>query len=77
MTAKTNTTRPREDFRARGELQGNSKLTAKEVIEIRERYARRMLKGHRVTIRQLANEYGICEFHCRRILHREVWRHVS
>jgi hypothetical protein len=67
---------PTESFIARGELNGKSKLTAAEVIELRQRYARRYEIGQRVTIRQLAKRFGISAFHCWRILHREVWRHV-
>ena len=67
----------RESFIARGDLNGNSKLTAQEVIELRERYARRKQIGQRVTIQQLAKRFGISVVHTWRILHRDVWKHVT
>ncbi len=65
-----------ERFTAKGELNGSAKLTTEQVIEMRQRYARRAEKGQRVTIAQLAVEYGISTTHAVRILHREVWQHV-
>jgi transposase len=67
----------RESFIARGELNGNSKLTAAKVIELRERYARRTQIGQRTTIRQLAQRFGLSMTHVWRILHREVWKDVA
>jgi transposase len=65
-----------ESFIARGDLNGNSKLTALQVIELRERYARRAQIGQRTTIHRLARRFGISATHVWRILHREVWKHV-
>jgi len=66
----------RESFIACGELNGNHKLTTAQVIELRERYARRRQIGQRTTIRQLAKRFGISMTHTARILHREVWPDV-
>ena len=63
-------------FTARGDLNGNAKLTTLQVIELRERYARRAQIGQRTTIHRLAKRFGISNTHCWRILHREVWAHV-
>jgi len=65
-----------KEFVARGDLNGNSKLTTAKVIELRERYARRTHIGQRTTIRQLAERFGLSMTHVWRILHREVWKHV-
>ena len=66
-----------ESFIARGELNGNSRLTTAEVIELRERYARRTHIGCRVTMQGLAKRFGISLSHVARILRREVWQHVA
>jgi len=66
-----------ESFIARGDLNGNSKLTSAKVIELRERYARRYQIGQRTSIRELAQRFGISMSQVWRILHREVWKHVA
>jgi len=65
-----------ESFIARGELNGNSKLTTASTTEIRERYARRTHIGCHVTMQGLAKRFGISLSHVARILRREVWGHV-
>jgi hypothetical protein len=66
-----------EHFTAVGHLNGMAKLTPEQVTDIRRRYARRAEKGRKVTIAQLAREYGITTTHCTRILHYESWQHVA
>jgi len=66
-----------ESFIARGELNGNATLTTAQVIELRERYARRTQIGQRTSIRELAKRFGISESQVYRILHRQVWTHVA
>lgn len=57
----------------RGERQGMSKLTEKQVVEIRRRYKRYSRKdGSGV----LAKEYGVCLTQIYRVVSREHWRHV-
>lgn len=54
-----------------GEQVGTSKLTTKEVMEIRERYAR-----GGITQAKLAQQYGVKTKNIWRIIHRKSWRHV-
>jgi hypothetical protein len=63
-------------FRARGECNGNAKLKSEQVIEIRERYSRRMQKGQHVTMQELADRFHICLTQVRQILLRRVWMHL-
>ena len=56
----------------RGEKNGRSKLTAKQVLEIRRRYA----EGG-VTQRELADEYGIAaQSQISNIIHGRRWKHL-
>jgi hypothetical protein len=56
----------------RGEKQGNSKLTAEDVREIRSRYRPRV-----ITQKQLANEYGVTRSHiCLILKRRRTWLHI-
>jgi DNA-binding GntR family transcriptional regulator len=64
-------------FLARGELNGNSTLTADEVVLMRQLYARRALKDCKVTMTGLAKRFGVSVMQVRRILHREQWVHVA
>lgn len=57
---------------ARGEDQGLSKLTEREVQLIREIYA-----GGGVTHRGLAAEFGVAKTSISRVLYRLTWRHVA
>jgi predicted DNA binding protein len=62
-----------------GELHGMVKLTNEQVLAIRSRYARRSLRGdrdYRITMGQLAKEYGVSKQQVLRILHREQWKHL-
>lgn len=52
----------------RGERNGYSKLTEKEVIEMRKRY----LKNN-ITQAQLAKEYNVSAGHINNIIHKRVW----
>ena len=62
-----------------GELHGMAILTNEQVLAIRSRYARRSLRGnkdYRITMAQLAKEYGVSKQQVLRILHREQWKHL-
>ena len=65
-----------ESFVARGDLNGNSKLSTAEVIELRERYSRRTQIGQGVTMQELAKRFNISVSHVWRLLHRQQWQHV-
>ena len=67
----------REHFTAKGECNGNHKLTTSEVIEIRERYARRMQIGQRCTMPELARRFHVSVNAIARILRRTAWKHVA
>ena len=55
-----------------GERHPNARLTAKQVLEIRRRYA----EGN-VTQRELADEYGIAtQSHISNIIHGHSWKHL-
>lgn len=58
--------------KAHGEQHSQARLTAKQVIEIRQRYA-----GGGVTQQSLANEYGVCREHIRDIIAHKKWRHLA
>ena len=57
---------------ARGERQGQSKLTSSQVIEIRRRYVPR-----KISMRYLAREYGIATSTVNHILQGDNWQHLS
>jgi hypothetical protein len=57
--------------RVRGEEVNTAKLTADEVLVIRDRYA----KGG-VSQQALGDEYGVSQFNIGCIVRRETWRHV-
>jgi len=57
--------------RARGERNGNVKLTVDDIRAIRERYAAG--EGSQET---LAKEYGTVQSHVGRIVNRQNWRHI-
>lgn len=63
--------RPKKGQAAKGEANGNAKLTESQVREIRKRYA-----GGGVTYRVLAKEYGIAWFTAASIIKRRNWKHV-
>jgi DNA-binding transcriptional regulator LsrR (DeoR family) len=50
------------------EKNGNSKLTAEQIEEIRQTY-----KTEGLTQRELADKFGICKTHARRIIRYESW----
>lgn len=58
---------------AKGETNGNSKLTKADVLEIRARYKprhKRDGRGH------LAVEFGVEEYYITHIIRRKVWKHI-
>jgi predicted XRE-type DNA-binding protein len=57
---------------AKGESQGNAKLTAEQVLEIRARYATR-----NIFQRRLAKEYGVSQIEISRIIRGEKWSHIQ
>ena len=62
-----------------GELHGRAVLTNEQVLAIRSRYARRSPRGdrdYRITMAQLAREYGVSKRQVLRILHRVQWTHL-
>lgn len=56
---------------ARGEQVGNAKLTASQVIEIRQRYA----NGDHA-LKKLSKEYGLTPSNIYKIAMHKVWRHI-
>ncbi|KKM18276.1 hypothetical protein LCGC14_1667300 [marine sediment metagenome] len=60
------------ELQARGERQGSSKLTAKQVSEIRLEYA-----GKYITQRELAKKYGVRQVTIWAILQRKTWDHIQ
>lgn len=58
-------------FVCRGEAQGNSKLTAEQVADIRRRFA----SGERST--SIANDYRIHPGHVRKVARGAAWAHVK
>ena len=60
-----------EEKRARGSKNGNSKLTEKEVKEIREKYI-----PFKITHKKLAQEYNVSEPTIKNILNRKVWANI-
>ena len=56
----------------KGEKNGQSRLTAEQVREIRARHA----KGD-VSMRQLSREYPVCYQAIRKILHNITWRNIT
>jgi len=59
------------NFDNRGERQGNSKLTEKEVLEIRELYS----KGN-ISQKEIAEIYGVSQQNIGYIINRKKWNHV-
>ena len=55
----------------RGSLQLNSKLTEKQVLEIRKEYT-----NTKTTQKKLAIEYGVCQQLIGDIINRKKWNHV-
>ena len=55
----------------RGEKNGFSKLTEKQVKEIRDKY-----KPHIITKKMLASEYGVLPSCIKDIVQRRSWRHI-
>jgi hypothetical protein len=59
-------------YMAHGEENPNSKLTARQVHEIRVAYVPR-----KVSLSMLASRYGVAKSTVRRIVQGEAWRHVE
>lgn len=54
-----------------GEAQGLAKLTKEAVLDIRQRYV-----PYKVTLRQLAEEYGVNEVTIHYAVHGKSWKHI-
>lgn len=63
--------RKRRDRKALGEAAGKTKLTAAQVLEIRQRY-----RPWKVSFQNLATEYSVCPATINAIIHRETWKHI-
>lgn len=61
----------RHGTRRQGESTNNSKLTEREVLRIRADHA-----GGRESFGALARRFGVSEATIRRVVKRELWRHV-
>jgi len=57
---------------ARGEQNGDSKLSAEQVLEIRRRFA-----AGGVTQQELGDEFGVCQTLVSRIVRRKNWAHLE
>ena len=57
---------------ALGEKNGQSKLTEKSVLEMRQKYATR-----KFTYKQLGEEYGVCVDTVKKAVRGIYWRHVK
>lgn len=57
--------------KARGEQNNLSKLTEKQVIEIRKRYI-----SEKITHRKLASEYGVTHSTIGDIIRKNIWSHI-
>ena len=55
----------------RGSENGRAKLTEREVLSIRSRYS-----NGNISLRSLAQEYGVNYTHISGIVHRRTWKHV-
>lgn len=56
----------------RGERYGLAKLTERDVLEIRRRYA-----GEGISQRKLAREFGLHQTHIGDIVNRKCWAHIT
>jgi hypothetical protein len=54
-----------------GEKNGNSKLTAIQINEIRDKYSFR-----KTTYKELSEEYNVMKNYIARIVKRQVWKHI-
>lgn len=64
-----------KERQAKGEANGNSKLTEDDVREIRRRYCR--WSQSRSNLRELMHEFGVAKAAVQNILSRKTWKHVS
>jgi uncharacterized protein involved in tolerance to divalent cations len=63
-----------QDMRRKGRNPHPLKLTEHDVLEIRRRYENRNVA--KVTMQQLADEYGVYKGHISKIIHAQKWRHI-
>lgn len=56
----------------RGENNGRAKLSPKQVIEIRERYA-----TGEIYQAELAKEYGVTQAVVQKLIRRKIWKHID
>ena len=66
----------RKNRNAKGESQGSSKLTEKDVTEIRRRYIKGSGVKDRGNCQELSREFGIHPRALRLIAHKDRWRHI-
>jgi len=64
-------------YAAKGELSGRAKLSNQQVLTIRRRYEVGLVRRvDRVTMAELALQYGVSKMQIKRIVHREQWLHL-
>jgi hypothetical protein len=63
-----------QDMRRKGRNPHPLKLSEKDVLEIRRRYENR--KMFKITMQQLADEYGVYKGYISKIIHHQKWRHI-
>lgn len=71
VTAKENLQHACDNGIRIGEKNGNSKLNANQIKEIREKY-----KFRKYTYKDLSKEYGIGKNYIGRIINKIVWKHL-
>lgn len=62
------------DMRRKGRNPHPLKLSESDILEIRHRYANR--EAVKISMQQLANEYGVVKGYISKIIHRQKWRHI-
>ena len=58
-------------IKAKGNKNGNSKLTEQQIIEIRKKYIPKI-----TTMSQIAHEYNVSKSLIRQIIRNIVWKHI-
>jgi hypothetical protein len=71
VTASENIQHANDNGIRLGERNGNSKLTAIQINEIRNKYSFRKL-----TYKELGEEYNVMKHYIARIVKRQVWKHI-
>ena len=66
------------DFHVRGERHPNARLTEAQVRDMRKAYADAVgARDPSVTMRSLADEFGVSEEQVHRIITRRQWKHLA